>query len=684
MATYIPNATQTTEPTEDRTVESAALEFRTLKTSVTARVDALQVELDATQEQMAEEQLQALRVPESAVLAVPTVASRAGKVLGFNVDGQPIAVAVSGASDPSLRADLAQPTGDSLVGSDDGASGSLWTTVAGFIARQQGERSGANVLRYIPPSEWAAIANGTTTFDCTAYIQSAIDAMQGLYQPTVLTALAQGSDLYFPSGTYLITAPLVVTKSASRLHGAGWNSTIIKYAGSGLITELIRFKDSNNSELSRVRLDGAATSGSQGAKAGLGIDLAAFFTSHDIYITSTTHYGLRASHLWESYFSNTYIRKTGIYSTVGSPGASIYFGSADATSTVFPGHETNNTTFLKPTLAGWGGQVRIDASAGATDNVSFLDAVCESDFNIPTTQRNENIWHLEGTNNNFRINGGFYTSNDQPVAGTGYVFYAEADLNGSSIKDFTVTVRKSAGFSRHSVVALIASYRPIEIDITVIDKQDLLSSVLRIGGQTWTSYIYGNISYTGSGGTPRSTDWVFFNAYAKTMYKGGVVVANGNNTDSYGNNTQQANQPIAYQEGTWAPNYVTTGTAFGSVTYDAITGGKYTRIGNMVFVQGVLRTSALTVGSASGDVRIGGLPFPAAANTGSTANGNSAISISIASGFVTNAPSHGPVIANTSQIGLYFNVAGNPMLPVHMGTGAGANSLRFSACYITA
>jgi len=32
MATYVPNATQTTEPTEDKTVESAALEFRTLKT----------------------------------------------------------------------------------------------------------------------------------------------------------------------------------------------------------------------------------------------------------------------------------------------------------------------------------------------------------------------------------------------------------------------------------------------------------------------------------------------------------------------------------------------------------------------------------------------------------------------------------------------------------------------------
>ena len=47
MATYVPNATQTTEPVESQTVESAALEFRTLKTSINSRVTALQVEVDA-------------------------------------------------------------------------------------------------------------------------------------------------------------------------------------------------------------------------------------------------------------------------------------------------------------------------------------------------------------------------------------------------------------------------------------------------------------------------------------------------------------------------------------------------------------------------------------------------------------------------------------------------------------
>ena len=47
MATYIPNATQTTEPVESRTVESAALEFRTLKASVNSRIEGVQDNLDA-------------------------------------------------------------------------------------------------------------------------------------------------------------------------------------------------------------------------------------------------------------------------------------------------------------------------------------------------------------------------------------------------------------------------------------------------------------------------------------------------------------------------------------------------------------------------------------------------------------------------------------------------------------
>lgn len=62
MATYIPNATQTTEPVESRTVESAALEFRTLKASINGRIADVQ-----TQNNNQDVRIQAI---EAALLAI--------------------------------------------------------------------------------------------------------------------------------------------------------------------------------------------------------------------------------------------------------------------------------------------------------------------------------------------------------------------------------------------------------------------------------------------------------------------------------------------------------------------------------------------------------------------------------------------------------------------------------------
>jgi hypothetical protein len=63
-----------------------------------------------------------------------------------------------------------------------------------------------------------------------------------------------------------------------------------------------------------------------------------------------------------------------------------------------------------------------------------------------------------------------------------------------------------------------------------------------------------------------------------------------------------------YEEGTWTPVYTTSGTDFDSVSY-TVRYGNYVKIGSLIFVTGFIRTSSITVGSASGTVRIGGLPF---------------------------------------------------------------------------
>jgi len=64
-----------------------------------------------------------------------------------------------------------------------------------------------------------------------------------------------------------------------------------------------------------------------------------------------------------------------------------------------------------------------------------------------------------------------------------------------------------------------------------------------------------------------------------------------------------------YEEGTWSPGLSSAGGAFTTVTFDSAV-GKYTKIGRTVYVSGNFFTSgAITVGAASGQVYITGLPF---------------------------------------------------------------------------
>lgn len=71
----------------------------------------------------------------------------------------------------------------------------------------------ANVLDFIPVGEHAAIQNGTSTFDCTSFIQSALDA----------------SDIvYAPPGLYNTSSPLLMNRAGQVFYGAGTQSTTLK------------------------------------------------------------------------------------------------------------------------------------------------------------------------------------------------------------------------------------------------------------------------------------------------------------------------------------------------------------------------------------------------------------------------------------------------------------------------
>ena len=89
-----------------------------------------------------------------------------------------------------------------------------------------------------------------------------------------------------------------------------------------------------------------------------------------------------------------------------------------------------------------------------------------------------------------------------------------------------------------------------------------------------------------------------------------------------------------YEEGTWTPTLTSAGGNFTTIAYGDQQ-GTYTKIGRIVIVRGNIYTSsAITAGSASGQVYIAGLPFTASvSNLGQiwtnpdTANYNSPLAL---------------------------------------------------------
>jgi hypothetical protein len=130
-----------------------------------------------------------------------------------------------------------------------------------------------------------------------------------------------------------------------------------------------------------------------------------------------------------------------------------------------------------------------------------------------------------------------------------------------------------------------------------------------------------------------------------------------------------------YEEGSFTPTYVTSGTDFDSVTYDTQE-GYYTKVGNMVNARVYLRTDSITVGSASGTVRIGGLPF-AAANSRNSA-------IVWATAFTGDHPHIAQ--ASGSELVLYYQTtsngsSNNALAIADLNTGANDNTVIISICY---
>ncbi len=149
--------------------------------------------------------------------------------------------------------------------------------------------------------------------------------------------------------------------------------------------------------------------------------------------------------------------------------------------------------------------------------------------------------------------------------------------------------------------------------------------------------------------------------------------------------SSNANTLDDYEEGTWTPIYQPETNSFPSIAYNTDgTKGRYVKVGRMVFVEGAIFTDGITVGTASGGVRLGGLPFTAVNPAGF--GSYPPVCIGEASNFAGDVPSGGAVFQNTTYAGLSYRTAANgATTPLNVSdletSGFGKNVIRFSISY---
>jgi len=147
--------------------------------------------------------------------------------------------------------------------------------------------------------------------------------------------------------------------------------------------------------------------------------------------------------------------------------------------------------------------------------------------------------------------------------------------------------------------------------------------------------------------------------------------------------SSNANTLDDYEEGTWTPSYsASNGVPFSSVTYQE-QAGFYTKIGNIVFVQGRLRTATLTIGSAAGEVFVNNLPFTC---VNDSIGGRNAGSLFAVNSWNTNNPSAINAESGNVYCQLGYRTTANGAIAASqitdLQTGTGAyNSMFFSIAY---
>jgi hypothetical protein len=201
------------------------------------------------------------------------------------------------------------------------------------------------------------------------------------------------------------------------------------------------------------------------------------------------------------------------------------------------------------------------------------------------------------------------------------------------------------------------------------------------------SYINSETNTTGYGTLKIGTGLAGSAANRLTIASGGSVTVNTGNlvigTSGQGidfsatSGTGTSELFSDYEEGSFTPTLTTDATDFSSVTYDPAVFGSYTKVGNVVHIQLFMQTDAVTKGSASGNVIIGGLPF--------TADGTSPLAVATSKDWLANYPTRAYVADGATTISLLTNANNTAddenVVVADVKTLGNDNTLRLSGTY---
>ena len=285
--------------------------------------------------------------------------------------------------------------------------------------------------------------------------------------------------------------------------------------------------------------------------------------------------------------------------------------------------------------------------------------------------------------------------------GTGQTSYAVGDI---IYADTTITLAKLADVATGNAlisggVSTVPSWGKVGLTTHVSGTLPVANGGTNASSASITAF--NNITgYSASGATGTTTTNLVFSTSPSittptlvgdaTLSTGNLVIGtSGKGIDFSATSGSGTSELFAdYEEGTWSPVLQSEGGSFGAITYNTLNGGRYTKIGSVVHIQCLLYTNSVTLGTATLEVRVGGLPFTAVASSGTTQNGFSSVAVSQTSAWVVNQPSAGLVRPSSTQIGLYYrltaNGASNVLTVSDVTLASTGNALRLTGTYIAA